>query len=392
MANQWRFLLCLIAMAAGARTGASQSPVRTIVLDKPLSEHSEALSRVTGFHELRDGRVLVSDMGETRIVLLDFIKQSASPVSRVGSGPLEYRVPGPMFSVSDTVLMPDMMLRRFLVLDGAGKVVGTRPLTPAGSDILAFVRLGRIVGVDKRGRFYSESRGMTVAQGQMPKMSDTLALVRWREIGAKGDTIATRVEPFAMPDMSGDAAKGVRFKVKVPPLVTPQLWDVSPHGGVVILFPDYHTERLAENGQRSAGPRIAHTASPLTAQDRTRVMKRTREEAEIGFKLGRSMAAAATNGQGPRIDFELVEPAEWPKTKPVFGAMHVAPDGRVWVSRTSPALSDIAEYDVLNAAGALVQRVKMPSKVTLVGFGKGVLYAVREDEDDLRYLQRYRIP
>jgi len=160
----------------------------------------------------------------------------------------------------------------------------------------------------------------------------------------------------------------------------------------VMLFPDYHSERVTESGQRTVGPRIPHTLSPLTAQDRVRVMKRTREEAEIGFKLGRSMAAAVTNGQGPKLDFELVEPVEWAKTKPVFGAMNVAPDGRLWVSRTSSALTDIAEYDVLDAKGQLVLRVRMPPKVTLVGFGKGVLYAVRQDEDDLRFLQRYRLP
>ncbi len=393
MAIRWRvpvLLLALLSVVAGPSVTVAQ--VRAVVLGKPLAEHPEALSRVTGFRELVDGRAIVADMGETRIVLLDFAKGTAAPISRVGSGPLEYRVPGPIFAAGDTLVMPDMMLRRFLLIDATGKVVGTKPMTAKSGDILAFVRLGRIVGIDKKGRFYSESRGMTLVEGQMPKMSDTLALVRWSEIGVKGDTITTRVEPLAMPDMQGDPTKGVRIKVKVPPIVTPHLWDVSAVGGVVMLFPDYHTERVAESGQRSVGPRIPHTLSPLTTQDRARVMKRTREEAEIGFKLGRSMVAAASNGQGPKIDFELVEPVEWAKTKPAFGAMHMAPDGRLWVSRTSAAFTDIAEYDVLDAKGQLVLRVTMPPKVTLVGFGKGLIYTVRQDEDDLRFLQRHRLP
>lgn len=37
-------------------------------------------------------------------------------------------------------------------------------------------------------------------------------------------------------------------------------------------------------------------------------------------------------------------------------------------------------------------KVELPKKVRLVGLGNGVVYGVRTDEDDLQYLQRYRLP
>jgi hypothetical protein len=36
-------------------------------------------------------------------------------------------------------------------------------------------------------------------------------------------------------------------------------------------------------------------------------------------------------------------------------------------------------------------RVALPPKTRLVGFGNGTLYLVRRDDDDLEYLQRYRL-
>jgi hypothetical protein len=39
-----------------------------------------------------------------------------------------------------------------------------------------------------------------------------------------------------------------------------------------------------------------------------------------------------------------------------------------------------------------VRRVTFPEKSRLVGFGEGTVYTVRTDDDDLQYLERYRMP
>lgn len=63
--------------------------------------------------------------------------------------------------------------------------------------------------------------------------------------------------------------------------------------------------------------------------------------------------------------------------------------GEVWVLRTRPAGDKISTYDVSNRAGALFKSVALNPRSRVVLFGKGTVYVVRADEDDLRHLQRY---
>jgi hypothetical protein len=63
----------------------------------------------------------------------------------------------------------------------------------------------------------------------------------------------------------------------------------------------------------------------------------------------------------------------------------------LWVKRTGPVGAPLT-YDLIDNAGKLTQRVVFPMGVRLVGFGaNGAIYAARTDDDDLQYLQRYRL-
>ena len=71
--------------------------------------------------------------------------------------------------------------------------------------------------------------------------------------------------------------------------------------------------------------------------------------------------------------------------------MTIAPNGTLWVERPvnagAPAL-----YDVLSPTGSLLYRVTLPTRSRIVGFGPSGIYAVRLDEDDLEFLERFRFP
>ncbi len=386
-AVRWGELLLPMLLATSA--GAQQ--VQTITLRAPLAEHEEPLSEAGGLRELRDGRVLVVDSRERLVYLFDFAKATATRVSRQGAGPLEYQIPGPLVSVGDTVMMLDLMQQRLLVIDPNGVPVRTQRLTPAGDAITSLTRAGVIIAADARGRLYSESRGMTIVTGKMPVLSDTIALVRWVKYGVQGDTMAIRVEPASMPKMDVANRSSVGMKVPIVAYQPRDAWAVFRDGTVAILrVADDHSEWIAPDGKRSAGARFAHTPVPVTERDKERVRKTTREAYEWGLKLGMSMAGAS--GQKlPKISLELEEPSPWPKVKPPFSSARAAPDGRLWVARAT-ADDEVAEYDVVAPGGRLEKRVRFPRGVTLAGFGKDVLYAFRKDEDDLRYLQRYRLP
>ncbi len=225
----------------------------------------------------------------------------------------------------------------------------------------------------------------------MPTTSDTVALVRWTALGVRGDTVATRVDPAPVPKMSGGASEGIRFKLPIVAMQPRDAWAIFPSGRIaVVRANDYHTEWGGASAM-VAGPRIPYTPVTMTEADKERVRKNTREAAEQGLKLGSSMAAGSGQKM-PKIAMELEEPPAWPKVKPPFTAVRAAPDGRLWVARPLAGGDDAVEYDVLAPGGKLERRVRFPAHVTLLGFGKGTVYATRRDEDDLRYLQRYRIP
>jgi hypothetical protein len=95
---------------------------------------------------------------------------------------------------------------------------------------------------------------------------------------------------------------------------------------------------------------------------------------------------------GARISIPPVSSSgmKWPTHKPPFpaSAARVTPEGRVWVQR-SGAEGAAPVYDEFDEAGRLVRRIALARGSRVVGFGKGVVYVARTDEDDLVRLQKF---
>jgi len=382
-------VVCLLALVASSARIEGQ--VRTITLSKAVAEHPEPLSQPGTLLELADGRVLVSDVKERLLYAFDFGAESAAQVSRQGGGPLEYRFPAGIFASGDSVIVVDMMQQRLLILDRRAVPQHTQQLITTGDLASAFTKIGAIIAIDARGRVYSEARGITLVPGKMPVVSDTVALVRWSVVGTRGDTLAIRLEHTESPRLSGNPSSGLNIKLRLTLFQPRDAWAVFPDGRVgVARAAGYRTEWIDVAGGKRMGASVPYTPLPITEKDKERARKVTREAALEGLKLGSSMAAGSGQKM-PNISIDVEDPESWPKVKPPFSAVRAAPDGRLWVVRSGDD-EDGMEYDVLSPAGAVELHVRTPKRVTLLGFGKGVLYAVRRDEDDLRYLQRYRFP
>lgn len=388
IAGVW-LLVTAVGSSVPWKTTTAQA-VKTTTLTTPLAEHPEPLTQPSAVLELRDGRVLVADTKDRLLYLYDFAKGSATQVSRQGGGPLEYQLPAGLFASGDSIIVVDMLQQRFLVLDAAGTPLRTQRMLVGGDVASTIIKVGNVIAIDAKGRVYTESRGLTVVQGKMPIISDTVALVRWQTIGTRGDTLATRVEHTEMPKMGGDPKSGISFKLPMQAFITRDAWAVFPDGRVAVArASDYHTEWYDVAGRKSVAGRVPYSPIPITEVDKSLARKATKDAAEQGMKLGTSMAASSGQKM-PKIAMEVEEPATWPKVKPPFAAVRAAPDGRLWVVRMIGGATELSEYDVIAPDGRLERRVRTPDHVTLIGFGKGVVYGVRKDEDDLRYLQRYR--
>jgi hypothetical protein len=88
----------------------------------------------------------------------------------------------------------------------------------------------------------------------------------------------------------------------------------------------------------------------------------------------------------PRTDYPEYKPAFLPR----YGAPIVAPNGELWVGR-SRGPNDPPIYDIFDARGQLSGRIQLPKGTRVSGFGNGTVYLYRMDDDDLVYLQRYRL-
>ena len=162
---------------------------------------------------------------------------------------------------------------------------------------------------------------------------------------------------------------------------------MAPDGRLMIVHPDpFRIDIIPPTGGSRTGKPIAYPV--LRVSEAHKNAWRAEAEAMRSRPVGAGQAGmvqAMANAQWK-------EPESWPSTLPPFlsGALSMGLDGRLWIQRTTEAGAPPA-FDVYDANANLVERVILPARRRVVGHGRGVVYLVRIDEDDLEYLERYRV-
>jgi hypothetical protein len=181
----------------------------------------------------------------------------------------------------------------------------------------------------------------------------------------------------------------IKYKMAFPGLVTADSWAVFPDGRMAIVHGAHYTvEFVAADGKRTTSRPIPYDRIPVTRQDQDAEMK------EAQRQLAEQMKAAARQmPPGMKLEIDMPPPETWPSSYPAISPMqvHAAPDGLLWVRRATPARVDREQWDVVNPAGVLVARWRLPVRTRVIGVGAEVVYTVRLDEDDLQYLQRVEV-
>lgn len=373
------FASLAVMLVIGASAVRSQATPRRVTLSTPDAAFAEPFSSVAGLRELQDGRLLVADRIEQRLVLVDITAGTQADLGRRGEGPGEYEMPGALFGLpGDSTLMMDMLNRRFTLIQPDGKLsTATIPLRhPDGFPI--FPR-----GVDRQGRIYFDLAGM-----MMPGLEETAAsgiapLLRWDPKSGAVDTLGT----VSFPPMPGSTGPG-EMRISIgggTPYAGRDEWAVTPDGRVgVARYAPYRVEWLSQGGAPVAGDVVTYTAVPITKDEK---------DAWADAMTSRGLMVEVENGRRrvrrpPRPD---IDRQTWPKEMPPFlsGASRATPEGELWVERAQSARQARRTYDVFDASGRLARQVVLPENRRLIGFGTGVLYAVRVDQDDLEWLERY---
>jgi hypothetical protein len=324
--------------------------------------------------------------------LIDAGLSSAQKIGRQGSGPGEYQMPFQLLPApADTTLIFDVMGARFLVIDRTGKAVNTISLMSLGP---AGVPIGptSVKGMDGQGRLLYQGLNFTLGPSG-PTFADSAPIMRYNFKTKKVDTLAY-ARTVAPKLQMGQNAAGQPSSVRVgtPPFPVVDEWGLLPDGRVVIVRGKTYRVDFYD-GEESTTSRVAYEPVKVTDADKEEyreVLKKTQEA--MRKAMGDAAASRGMPANTPMPTLQVDDPSEWPAVKPPFtqGALLIAPNGQVWVSRLGVARAKATTWDVLDRTGKLAYRFTVPDKHKLVGIGAHALYVVRIDEDDLQYLQRYK--
>lgn len=364
----------------------SQVAVRT--LTKPEVEYPEPFTLVDGVRELRDGRLVVVDPRDKIVQLVDMKSGSAVKIGREGGGPGEYGLPqGALALPGDSTLVPDVLNRRSLVILPNGKPGGFLDMPPNEGSRGGMMMLGNLPRrADLKGGLYLSTPGFKMTEAG-PQVSDSAAVLRWRPAEKRLDTLAKLALPKNNSQVSGSAG---RMNVRIGaanPFAARDEFAVAPDGRVaVVRVADYHVEWVLPNGQHVTGAPIRYDRLKLSEAHK----QEWRESRKNQFGLMMENVNGRMSATMAPVPKDVPDPGDWPEYLPPFtaDAAVAAPDGRLWVRRTGPAGAPTT-YDVIDANGKLAEKVVLPKRTRLVGFGSRAVYLVRTDEDDLQYLGRY---
>jgi hypothetical protein len=360
-----------LLLAVSAQPQAQSAAPRTIGLSPPAATLPAEFTSVNSVRELSDGRLLIADGGERKLVVADWSNGSVRQLGRNGSGPGEYVQPSTLLAIrGDSTILSDARNGRWLLLSGASIA------TTVGAGAVAIQRGARLpLGADDRGHvIFTKTIAIGGSASELPRRDSTMLIRVSRATGREETVAMLRARPTTI-SVKGPAANPTSVEVTINPLASGELATLFPDGWIAIARLDpYRIEWIAPDGTLIRGPSLPFERVVLDDRERRAFVERQ----------------AAETGRPAR------DPAtfpEWPEIVPPFrDALLRAPDGRLWIRRVPTAAHPNPPYDVVDRRGVLVARVTGEKDVDVVGFGRGVVYTVMTDEDGIQHLQRRPLP
>ncbi len=345
---------CTLA-AALAFGVASPAAAQLVRLTAPNATLAEEFASIRGIRELADGRLLVSDYLDERVVLVDLDRGTVLVRVGRGGGPREARLPTRLIPVpGDSTLLVDLGNNRLLLLDGAGRAARTIPVERTGV-------LG-VRGVDGSGAFYFAIPGWAEGPAALP--NDSVRIVRWNPRARAGAQEQVAV-------IQGDRMRSdIREPARTPRIPTvgygaQDAWVVTDAGVLrIVRAGSYRVESRAPGAAWVMGPSYAYPTRPVTAADRKAYVEQF-------------LATTPTSGKG----------------EGGFSAGDVvpAPGGRLWVGRPAEDGKPVL-YDLFDEGGRRVGSVELPAGRRVMAFGSRGVYVVAESELGVQHLERYPRP
>lgn len=370
------FLICVGAAVLVGR-GATAQPT---VIERPIGPVVATTAPgvvpfgAAGFHILSDGRIVV---GGTSVRLIDAGLKAATIIMDTAR---ELPPSTPMgIVVPETNMLQKSRWYDVIPHDGDSTVVygsGEFSLTLIGPHgeigrtfALPFGEFPGFIGRanasaprDSYGRLIVQAPGLT---------GDSAALLRVAPGSRRVDVVAqvragSMLRPVGRRDAGGQMRPGLeRF-----PFGVDDAWGVLSDGTLLIIRSDCTLETLSADGRRRRGAVRGCAPVHLTPLEKQTLID------SVGVLTTRAGSNASV-ALDPRI--VLATAAEVPDDRPVYRGGRMMGDGanHLWVERDIDARERQTQgdlYDVIDASGVVVDRVRVPSRAQIIGFALGTMY------------------
>ena len=372
------FLPLVGATMLGAAGLRQSEPAARVLRAIPLNLKVE-FGDLAGARELPNGQILVSDAAAPAIVVIDpATGTQVRKIGREGQGPNEYKRPGGIYYSLDgtTSLVVDRAQARVFVIDKSGALTAMQSIEQRGVSFSADHVDPRRVDAAFHAYFVDQGAVFRAAAG---RGSDSMAVLRFDASRQAADTVAKlfHTKPTIISSNNG------MTRSRTPIFSPADGWAVASDGSVAIVrATPYRIDWIAPNGQVTPGPTVAYTAVAVTEGDR----KAFESSGTASISGGRRSSDGRTtmlSGGNSKPEFASVKPAFDPNE------IVVSLDGRLWVGRHVGANSKQVVYDVFDRRGARVDRVALPARSRVIGFGPNAVFVSRLTDDDVPTLEKY---
>ena len=357
----------VLVLALGLLPGvlSSQGTPRLVLQDADAAL-GEEFTEITWVRELKDGRVLVGDRRENRVVLADFKRNTVSPVGHTGGGPGEYSSAQRVWSIgSDSSVMVDGQ-QRWLMFDGARIAATLGQTNAAVSATTPTVR-----GTDLRGYVYAAG---TVA-GRNGPLGDSVAILRIARATGRADTLGRLLAVVARQTSEPD--KNGFFSFQVPTIQVAEEVVPFPDGWIAVArLSPYRVDWRSPDGRWTRGGSLPVPSLPMDDREKRSWLERM----------------ANQDGKTAR---PIESITDWPPSVPPWrspNVLHAAPDGRVVIPRLPSADHLASRYDLVGRDGRMEGQVSLPLREHIVGFGTNSVYVAATDDNGIQRLHRHPWP
>lgn len=363
-------VLCLGVLVSGVL--AAQPPR---ALAPPDARLSHEFSFISSVRELADGRILVTDGRESRVVVADLTTNAVRDVGRRGAGPREYASALPLSRLpADSSLMGGAA-RRWLVFVGDAPTGSIPPDTPA-----LIATRGLVSATDDLGHVWSTWSPPSPLGSHQYGATDSIRVLRVARATGRVDTVARlraapgRVERWSTA--SGSTGMQVRER---PALATSEVFAVAADGWLAVArLEPYRVDWRTPDGRWIMGRAIADEPQRVTRADQNAYVERQ------AFLYGTPRRPAESYGTWPKVLPPFVSFAE-----PIPGVALATPDGLVLILRMRSARNPGTCYDMIDRRGVRTGRLCTPPTARVIGFGRRHAYVVTRDADGLESLARH---